>query len=109
MAPNVAIIRNRKTRESKERNAAQALEQISEAEASTRELSCGERMERYLVGREIGRGSYGVVYKVTSRVDGQTYVLKKLQTASVPAKEREAQLQEAIYSPWRYIIFHFSP
>jgi len=51
-------------------------------------------MERYLVGREIGRGSYGVVYKVTSRVDGQTYVLKKLQTASVPAKEREAQLQE---------------
>jgi NIMA (never in mitosis gene a)-related kinase len=51
-------------------------------------------MERYLVGQEIGRGSYGVVYKVTSRVDGKTYVLKKLQTSNVPAKERESQLQE---------------
>ena len=51
-------------------------------------------MENYEIGAEIGRGSYGVVYKARNRTDGKTYVLKSLQTASVPAKEREAQLQE---------------
>lgn len=51
-------------------------------------------MERYRLGKEIGKGSYGVVYLVTDRQDGQTYVMKKLQTANIPQREREAQLRE---------------
>eukprot|EP00658_Telonema_sp_P-2_P030378 TRINITY_DN2294_c0_g1_i3.p1 TRINITY_DN2294_c0_g1~~TRINITY_DN2294_c0_g1_i3.p1 ORF type:complete len:694 (-),score=222.63 TRINITY_DN2294_c0_g1_i3:401-2482(-) len=51
-------------------------------------------MEHYRLGKEIGKGSYGVVYLVTDIRDGNTYVMKKLQTANIPARERDAQLRE---------------
>ena len=36
-------------------------------------------MERYVVGQEIGRGSYGVVYKALNTLTGETVAIKKIR------------------------------
>ncbi len=44
---------------------------------------------------ELGRGSYGVVYKVLSLIDHKEYVLKKINIKHMKAKHQKEALKEA--------------
>ena len=43
-------------------------------------------MSEYKIVNELGRGSYGVVYRVISNRDQQTYVLKKITLTHLKPK-----------------------
>eukprot|EP00667_Euglena_gracilis_P007523 EG_transcript_7602 len=51
-------------------------------------------MEAYVLGKQIGQGSYGTVHLVTTRASGQRYVLKQIPLATLSAKETAAAHQE---------------
>jgi serine/threonine protein kinase len=46
----------------------------------------GNKMSDFKVVNELGRGSYGVVYRVVSNKDSQTYVLKKITLTHLKPK-----------------------
>lgn len=48
------------------------------SEVDIRHSDIGTSMQDFKVMSELGRGSYGTVYKVQSNKDGNTYVLKKI-------------------------------
>ncbi|XP_060691112.1 serine/threonine-protein kinase Nek4 isoform X1 [Hemiscyllium ocellatum] len=52
-------------------------------------------MERYLVIRIVGKGSYGEVQLVRHGSEGKQYVVKKLNLRNVSSRERKAAEQEA--------------
>mmetsp|Transcript_13648 Transcript_13648/g.33577 ORF Transcript_13648/g.33577 Transcript_13648/m.33577 type:complete len:375 (-) Transcript_13648:902-2026(-) len=52
-------------------------------------------MEAYEELELIGKGSYGKVFKVRSRIDGELYVLKKVAFDGTAQSEAEASLREA--------------
>jgi serine/threonine protein kinase len=43
-------------------------------------------MQDFKIISELGKGSYGTVYRVTSNKDGQTYVLKKISLKHMKQK-----------------------
>ena len=43
---------------------------------------------------ELGRGSYGTVYKVTSLKNNQVYVLKKISLKHMKPKQQQSALKE---------------
>lgn len=52
-------------------------------------------MDSYKVVRKVGTGACGSAYLVCSKDDPQQqYVLKKIQAADVPDRERQAALRE---------------
>lgn len=51
-------------------------------------------MDSYVVLRKVGTGSYGSAYLVCSKQDHQQYVLKKIQPADIPDKERQVAWNE---------------
>lgn len=42
----------------------------------------------------LGKGSYGVVYKVRRKVDGQTYVMKQIDVSRLSVAEQRAAIVE---------------
>lgn len=46
----------------------------------------GSKMSDFKIVSELGRGSYGVVYRVVSLKDQQTYVLKKITLTHLKQK-----------------------
>lgn len=59
------------------------------------ERNVGESVADFKVVCEIGRGSYGVVYKVISHIDQRIYVMKKINLKQVKLKNQNEALKEA--------------
>eukprot|EP00798_Chlamydomonas_sp_ICE-L_P012432 gene12432-15631_t len=52
-------------------------------------------MEGYIQEEQIGKGSYGKVYKVRSKADQEDLVMKKIALDGTPASEADASVREA--------------
>lgn len=63
-------------------------------------------MERYTVEKKIGKGSYGSVYVVRSKSNGQRYVMKRIPITGMTAKEKRAGLI-AIYYIFAPPVVHY--
>eukprot|EP00959_Pyramimonas_sp_CCMP1952_P080955 1691156-Pyramimonas_sp.AAC.1 len=57
-------------------------------------MSVSDRLTKYAVLRELGRGSFGTAYLVTEKCTGHRYVLKKTRLARLSKKQREAAIRE---------------
>lgn len=54
-----------------------------------------DRLDRFDIGDQLGKGSFGVVYKVQHRATKQTYVLKTVRIDNLAEAEVAASLNEA--------------
>lgn len=52
------------------------------------------KLRDFKTNRQLGKGSYGTVYKVTRRSDGQEYALKEVNVSNLNQKEREEAINE---------------
>lgn len=52
-------------------------------------------MSEFSVTKELGRGSYGVVYRVTSNLNKKEYVMKKINIKHMDSKHQKEALKEA--------------
>ena len=48
----------------------------------------------FVWGRELGRGSFGVVYAVSRKKDGRKYVIKQCQIGRMSRAEQEEAIRE---------------
>lgn len=55
-------------------------------EVDNQNSQIGSSMNDFRISGELGRGSYGTVYKVLSIKDNLTYVLKKISLKHLKAK-----------------------
>ncbi|CAK89913.1 unnamed protein product (macronuclear) [Paramecium tetraurelia] len=55
----------------------------------------GSNLSHFLILNELGKGSFGVVYKVKSTYDGLIYVLKKINLTHLKPKQQTEALKEA--------------
>lgn len=51
--------------------------------------------DKYVRGKLLGKGSFGCAVLVTSKVDGNNYVIKEVDMSAMPKAEREAAEREA--------------
>jgi NIMA (never in mitosis gene a)-related kinase len=58
--------------------------------------NCGKSLEDFKIIGELGRGSYGLVYKVVSKIDNNIYVLKKLDLKHMKEKQQKEAWKEAM-------------
>ncbi|CDW91219.1 protein kinase domain containing protein [Stylonychia lemnae] len=70
--------------------------QINKAlqEIDNKNSEIGNTMSDFRIINELGRGSYGTVYKVTSLKNNQTVVLKKISLKHMKPKQQQAALKE---------------
>lgn len=54
----------------------------------------GNTMSDFKIINELGKGSYGVVYKVKSNRDDQIYVIKKIELKNLKPKNKKEAFQE---------------
>lgn len=47
-------------------------------------------MDKYVIDKKIGKGSYGSVFLVTAKADKKKYVLKRIPLSNMNTKERKA-------------------
>eukprot|EP00741_Cyanophora_paradoxa_P014947 tig00020830_g14421.t1 len=52
------------------------------------------RLTDFVFGERLGKGSYGVVYKVQRKSDQQSYVCKQINISAMPRKEQEEAITE---------------
>ena len=45
----------------------------------SKEIYVGSRLSDFEIIKQLGKGSYGTVYTVRSRLDSNTYVMKKME------------------------------
>lgn len=64
------------------------------SEVDNKNSDIGNSMADFKVLSELGRGSYGTVYKVQSNKDLQVYVLKKICLKHMKPKHQAAALKE---------------
>ena len=60
------------------------------------ELDVGSSLSSFRIISELGRGSYGVVYKVQSLSDSRDYVLKKINIKHLKPKQQNLVLKEVL-------------
>lgn len=65
---------------------------LSEIDIKTSKI--GTCMKDFNILAELGRGSYGTVYKVTSNKDEKVYVLKKICMKHMKQKQQASALKE---------------
>ena len=58
------------------------------------EENAGNNLIDFKILEELGKGSYGVVYKVRSMINKKEYVIKKIDLKILNAKHRKESLQE---------------
>lgn len=58
-----------------------------------------ERLKDFRIKNQLGKGSFGDVYKVTRVSDGGTYALKKINISAMSAREVGDTLNEIRYVP----------
>ena len=51
-------------------------------------------LDKFVVIDELGRGSYGIVYKVQNRTDLEFYVLKKISLGGLSPDKQDLALRE---------------
>ena len=56
----------------------------------------GSKLSDFKIVSELGRGSYGVVYKVQSLQNGGTYVIKKMELKHMKEKQQKESWKEAM-------------
>jgi NIMA (never in mitosis gene a)-related kinase len=56
----------------------------------------GSKISDFKILNEIGRGSYGIVYRVYSYVDGNVYVIKKMDFKYMKEKQQKEAWREAM-------------
>eukprot|EP01028_Stygiella_incarcerata_P014543 TRINITY_DN981_c0_g2_i1.p1 TRINITY_DN981_c0_g2~~TRINITY_DN981_c0_g2_i1.p1 ORF type:complete len:1905 (-),score=652.61 TRINITY_DN981_c0_g2_i1:1204-6918(-) len=57
-------------------------------------MSSRSKLSDFVFMGELGRGSYGVVYRVRRKADGRIYVIKQIQITSLSAREQEDAINE---------------
>lgn len=68
--------------------------------------SCKVPMDKYIVEKKIGKGSYGSVYVAQSKETKKRYVLKRIPLANMSTKEKKAGLAAYEVGANRTLIFH---
>lgn len=56
----------------------------------------GSKVSDFKILNELGRGSYGIVYRVYSYVDGNIYVIKKMDFKHMKEKQQKEAWREAM-------------
>ncbi len=56
----------------------------------------GNKLSDFKILSELGRGSYGIVYKVYSYIDGNIYVIKKLDFKHMKEKQQKEAWKEVM-------------
>jgi len=56
----------------------------------------GSKISDFKILNELGRGSYGIVYRVYSYVDGNIYVIKKMDFKHMKEKQQKEAWREAM-------------
>jgi NIMA (never in mitosis gene a)-related kinase len=56
----------------------------------------GSKLKDFQIISELGRGSYGVVYKVQSNINLQIYVIKKMDLKHMKEKQQKESWREAM-------------
>ena len=56
----------------------------------------GSQLKDFEILNELGRGSYGIVYKVKSKIDDKIYVIKKLSLTHMNEKVQKEAWKEAL-------------
>jgi NIMA (never in mitosis gene a)-related kinase len=59
-------------------------------------ISIGSKLSDFKIISELGRGSYGVVYKVMSLIDNNIYVIKKMELKHMKEKQQKESWKEAM-------------
>lgn len=62
--------------------------------ARREKLTAEMHLDRYEVGAQIGKGSFGKVYQVKRKEDGQVLVWKKLEYGIMSEKEKQQLVSE---------------
>lgn len=60
-----------------------------------KEINIGGTAKDFVIICELGRGSYGVVYKVQSNIDSNVYVMKKINLKHLKRNSQAEALKEA--------------
>jgi NIMA (never in mitosis gene a)-related kinase len=56
----------------------------------------GAGLSDFKIHSELGRGSYGIIYKVESNINHQIYVMKKISMKHMKPKHQKEALQEVL-------------
>ena len=57
-----------------------------------KQASVGSRLSNFEIVKQLGKGSYGTVYVVRSKLDMNTYIMKKLELIHLKeSQQRECQ------------------
>ncbi|CAD8199171.1 unnamed protein product [Paramecium pentaurelia] len=70
------------------------IQQLHDLDSRQHQL-IGSNLSQFTILNELGKGSYGVVYKVKSSQDGNIYVLKKINLTHLKSKHQAEALKEA--------------
>lgn len=52
-------------------------------------MSIGNKLSDFNILSELGKGSYGLVYKVRSLLDNEVYVIKKMELKHINEKQQK--------------------
>ena len=80
--------------EIKKAHKSRPMSQDETRQKSNLEKNIGTCLADFKTISELGRGAYGIVTKVTSKIDQQIYVMKKINVKNVSPRKQAAALKE---------------